>query len=159
MKNAKKNEEDDDKTEKEEVKDKKSEKESKEEKSGSDSSETVTKTVVRSSSSGGGAPQKAILDLGSKTEQSSYISKSWLGEKHVGLDSKTGFHNARMKYGKDFWITTKFPKDEMYQVSQLIFKKRADKGYNQRLITAVIIEYFDGKEWVKYEDGKPQETG
>jgi len=47
----------------------------------------------------------------------------------------------------------------MYQVSQLILKKRNNKGYDNRLINAVIIEYFDGKEWVKYEDGKPQETG
>jgi hypothetical protein len=109
-----------------EEKEKKEINEVKEEKSGSSSSETATKTVTSSSSSGGGAPQKAILDLKSKTEQSSYWGKSWLGEKHVNLESKTGFHNARMKYGKDFWITTKFPKEQMYQVSQLILKKRGD---------------------------------
>jgi hypothetical protein len=85
-------------------------------------------------------------------------SNKWAG-KNVKLDSKSGFHNARKNFGEEFWITTTFPKGEVYEVTQMILKKRSDACCNQRLIQGVIIEYFDGAEWVPYKDGKALPTG
>ena len=77
-------------------------------------------------------------------------SKTWASPANVGLKSRSGFHNSAKSEGEDFWITTNFPKGEIYEVTQLILKKRSDSCCNQRLITGVIIEYFDGQDWVLY---------
>jgi len=86
-------------------------------------------------------------------------SKNWASPAKVDLESNSGFHNAKKSFGEDFWITTTFPKGELYEVTQLVLKKRKDKCCNQRLILGVIIEYFDGQEWVNYDDGKALPTG
>lgn len=103
--------------------------------------------------------QKAIIDLKSTTVQSSMWSKRWASQANAALTSKSGFHNAKKAFGEDFWITTNFPKGELYEVTQMILKKRSDKCCNQRLINGVIIEYFDGQDWVQYQNGKAQPTG
>lgn len=74
--------------------------------------------------------KKAITDLGSTTTQSSMWSAKWASPKNVMLGSKSGFHNARKSFGEDFWITTNFPKGELYEVTQLILQKRSDACCN-----------------------------
>lgn len=83
--------------------------------------------------------KKAIMDLGSTTVQSSQWSAAW-GGKNAMLNSKTGFHNSKKSAGEDFIMTTNFPKGELYEVTQLILKKRGNcKRCLGRLITGVKV--------------------
>ena len=101
---------------------------------------------------------KAIHDLGSTTEQSSSYSSDWAG-KNVDLESKTGFYNSGENDGKSFWITTRFPEGALYDVSQLVMKKITHNCCTKKTMDAYIIEYYDGKEWKKYQDGAAVKTG
>ena len=102
--------------------------------------------------------KKAILDLSSKTKQSSGWSAEWDGAKAVALDSTTGFYNTKEEEKKDFWIKTMFPEAQLYQVHQLILKKITHACCSQKTMNGFIITYFNGSDWQQYNEGDVVKT-
>lgn len=96
---------------------------------------------------------RALIDLGSKTKQSSSWSDDWSGAKASALDSTTGFYNKDSDNDKEFWIKTMFPKAQVWEVHQLILKKITHNCCGQKTMNGFVITYFNGSDWVKYNEG------
>ena len=103
-----------------------------------------------------GPRKKAIMSDGAKTSFSSYWDNNW---KYPRLDSKTGIHIGQNQAGKTQYWTTEFAGDgsKKYQVDTLMYMTRADRS--TQYLTAVKIEYFDGKQWKSYKNGEWLKTG
>ena len=98
--------------------------------------------------------QRAILDLSSKVWQSSTWGDNWGGAKASSLESKTGFYNKDEDNDKEFWIKTMFPDSKLYEVHQLILKKIVHSCCGMKTMNGYIISYFNGREWLEYDEGK-----
>jgi len=98
--------------------------------------------------------QRAILDLDSKTKQSSQWGSNWGGAQASSLESKTGFYNTPDENDKEFWIKTMFPDAKLYEVHQLVMKKIIHSCCGLKTMNGYIITYFNGKEWIQYDTGK-----
>ena len=104
----------------------------------------------------GDVSKLAMGELGSTSVASSSYKNNKAGHEgasNVKLDSHSCFHNDNWEFDKTFWITVDFPKTDFYEVEQVIFKKRFQDGSMQRTIDGFQIQYFNGKEWVFYNDG------
>ena len=99
----------------------------------------------------------AVLKDGAKTSATGYWDNNW---KNPRLDSKTGFHHAKNDNGPQTW-TTEFAGNgsKKYQVKQLVYMKRGDTLKYDQYLTAVKVEYFDGKQWKSYKNGEWLKTG
>ena len=124
-----------------------------------DDSETDTSVA----SSGGSnfnntATKRAIIDIGSTTEQSSMYDKTWSTARWANIKSTRAFWNQK---GDDssFWIKVIFPAGKHYQVSTMIIKKGARKSHEPYLINGVQFEYESGGKWVQYNGGAVIKTG
>ena len=101
---------------------------------------------------------KALSSLGSKTKQSSSWSDDWGGAKASALDSNTGFYNKDSDNDKEFWIKTYFPKAQIFEVHQLVLKKIVHNCCGQKTMDGFVITYFNGSDWVKYNEGHVVKT-
>ena len=103
----------------------------------------------------GGHPQRAMMDLGAKFRASSFHNHHW---NRPRLDSSSGIHNNGRFSGKPQVWTVDFPgskdKSKTWEISQFIYKKRGDGKHQYQYLTAIQIEYYDGKSWQKYQNGK-----
>ena len=99
----------------------------------------------------------AVLKDGAKTSATSYWDKNWMNPK---LDAKYGYHPKNGDNGPQTW-TTEFAGDgsKKYEVKQLIYMKRGDTLQYGQYLTAVKVEYYDGKQWKSYKNGEWLKTG
>ena len=102
--------------------------------------------------------KRAILDLGSTTNQSSAWKSTWNGEKNLALNSATGFATGE-KQKEDVFVEVMFPENKLYKVTQMILKKRGDKEGLKKVIEKVNLDYFNGTAWIEYNNGDGIKTG
>ena len=99
-------------------------------------------------------PKRAIMDLNAKTKLSSQYDGNWNNPR---LDGRFGVHQDRHQAGRPQVWTTLFPggNSKTWEISKFIYKKRGDQihGHNQ-FLTAIKVEYFDGKKWNSYKNGE-----
>ena len=101
---------------------------------------------------------RAILDLGSSTNQSSIWKQGWSGAKNVALNSETGFATSE-KQKDDVYVEVQFPGNKLYKVTQMILKKRGDKENLKKIIEKFQLAYFNGSQWIEYNNGDGIKTG